>query len=93
MQEQEKFESTYWLTQNILSEKQVELENKGLRGELWQTICDELMERVWIHGDIKLEMAGKMADLEEELQLHRSGFSRELWTFKQSRDGKQGFEF
>lgn len=85
--EQDKFEGAYYTSQYALTEKQLDLELAGRKGETWRTLRDEISERVDIYAILKGEMEGRRLDLEEELKVHRGGFARELWGFRRSRCG------
>jgi len=82
--EQDKLEGAYYTSQYALTEKQLDLELAGRKGETWRTLRDETLERVDIYATLKGEMEGRRLDLEEELEMHRGGFARELWGFKRS---------
>lgn len=85
--EQEKFEGAYYTSQYALTEKQLDLELAGRKGETWRTLREQILERVEIYAILKREMEGRRWDLEEELEMHRGGFARELWGFRRSRWG------
>ena len=85
--EREKFEATYYKSQYALTEKQLDLELAGRKGEKWRTLGTELLERMDIHADVKKEMHGRRLDLEDELKIQRRSFARELWHLRQSHCG------
>jgi len=85
--EQDKFEGAYYTSQYALTEKQLGLELAGRKGETWRTLRDEILERVDIYAILEGEMEGRRLDLEEELEMHRGGFARELWGFRRNRCG------
>lgn len=83
--EQDKFEGAYHTSQYALTEKQLDLELASRKGETWRTLRDEILERMDIYAILKGEMEARRVDLEEELEMHRGGFARELWGFRRSR--------
>lgn len=85
--EQERFETTFQLTQQALAEKKQGLESAGRKGSMLEMLAREVIERMYIHEDLKTEMEGRREDLEGHLRMHKRSYARELWSFRQSRAG------
>ena len=88
-QEMAKFEATYQDAQNALTERQRDLEGAGRKGSTTEMLEREVMERMYIYADVKMEMEGKRDDLERQLRMHNGGFARELSLLRQSQAGAE----